>query len=95
VEVLTIVAGDVPAGRDGELRTAYEALVAGGLPDGLVETSLLRGEGAEWMVATHWRDRAALMAMRASGEPPAAIALFEGVGARPRVGVYDVVVTAP
>jgi heme-degrading monooxygenase HmoA len=93
VEVLTIVAADVPEGRVADLRSAYEALVASGLPEGLVETSLLQGEGDEWAIASRWRDRAALVALRASGEPPAALRLFTEVGARPRVGIFDVVVT--
>lgn len=94
MEVVTIAAADVAPERADALRAAYEALVAGGLPDGIVETSLLRGEGDEWMVVTRWRNRAALNNMRASGEPPAAIVLFRDAGARPRVGVYDVVVAA-
>jgi heme-degrading monooxygenase HmoA len=93
VRVLSIVAGTVPADRVAGLRAAYDQLVAGPFPDGLIETSLCR-EGDEWMVVTLWRDRAALIAMRASGEPPAAVRLFTEVGARPRAGIYDVTATA-
>ena len=89
-----MAAADVAPERHDMLRAAYEALVANGLPDGIVATSLLRGDGDEWLVLPRWRDRAALLAMRASGERPAAIALFEDAGARPRVGVFDVVVSA-
>lgn len=94
MQVLTIVAADVPDGRAADLQAAYEALVGTGLPDGLIETSLLHGNGAEWMIASRWRDRAALEAMRSSGEQPAALRLFAEVGAVPRVEVFDVVRTA-
>lgn len=91
--VLTMVAGNVPDDRLDDLVAGYQALLAGPFPDGLLETSLLRGDGHEWMVATLWRDREAIAAMRASGEPPAALRLFTEVGGQPRVGIYDVVAT--
>jgi heme-degrading monooxygenase HmoA len=93
-QVLSMVAGTVPPERVAGLRAAYDQLVAGGFPDGLVETSLCRGQDDEWMVVTLWRDRAALVALRASGEAPAAVRLFTDAGARPRVGIFDVTATA-
>jgi hypothetical protein len=90
VRVLTMVAAQVPADRAGDVRAAYAALLAQPRPDGLLETSLLR-EGDDWAIATRWRDRAALDAMRASTATPPAVALFAALGARPRVAVFDVV----
>ncbi len=92
MQVLTMVAGNVPDDRVDDLVAGYRALLAGPFPDGLLETSLLRGDGHEWLVVTSWRDRAAIAAMRASGEPPAALRLFTEVGGQPRVGVFEVVV---
>jgi heme-degrading monooxygenase HmoA len=92
--ILTMAAGNVPDDRVDDLVAGYQALLQGPFPDGLLETSLLRGEGHEWAVATLWRDREAIVAMRASGEPPAALRLFADVGGQPRAAVYEVVATA-
>jgi heme-degrading monooxygenase HmoA len=90
---MSMVAGTVAPERAAGLQAAYDQLVAGPFPDGLIETSLCRGADDEWMVVTLWRDRAALLAMRASGQPPAAVQLLVDAGARPRVGVFDLTTT--
>jgi hypothetical protein len=43
--ILTIVTADVDQARAPDLIAAYETLLAGGLPDGLLETQLLGDEG--------------------------------------------------
>jgi heme-degrading monooxygenase HmoA len=93
--VLTRVAAVVDPARTDELIEAYRRLLTEAMPDGLEQTMLLRAEGDEWQVVTLWRDRAALDAMRARPEPPAAVALFGSVDAKPVVTVYDVVVAYP
>jgi len=89
--VLTVVSATVEPAREGELAAAYQAVLADQLPDGLLASALLRGDGNQWQIATLWRDRAALDAMRAAPEPPAAPKVFRSVGAEPTLAVFDVV----
>ncbi|MFE0583079.1 MULTISPECIES: hypothetical protein [unclassified Streptomyces] len=95
--ILTEVSAVVPAGREADLVTAYRELVARPLPDGLIRTELLSGPDGRWRIQTLWRDLAALDAMRAAPEGPAAPRLFRDVGAEPELGLFDVRVryTAP
>jgi quinol monooxygenase YgiN len=90
-QILTSVSAEVDPSRNGELVDAFSALVAGALPDGLVRTELLRGQDGTWRIQSLWRDRAALMAARESGERPAALVLFERVGAQHAHEVFTVV----
>jgi len=89
-QVLTEVSAVVAPGREAELLAAYRALVAGPLPDGLVRTELLGGQDGRWRIHTLWRDRAALDAMRAAPDPPAAPRLFREVGAEPELAIFDI-----
>ena len=90
MNILTIVTADVDQGRAQELVTAYQLLLAGGLPDGLLETQLLGDGQGHWAIHSLWRDRAALDAMRAAPEPPAAPTLFRRFSAEPSLAVMEV-----
>lgn len=92
-KVLTIVAGDVDAAREADLLAAYRQVTAEPLPDGLEESSLLRGTEGRWQIATLWRDRAALAAMRASGEAPAAFRVFAAAESEAVLTIFEVVET--
>ena len=76
MNLLTIVTADVDESRARDLVAAFETLLAEGLPDGLLRTQLLSDGQGRWAIHSLWRDRAALEAMRAAPEPPAAPALF-------------------
>lgn len=76
----------------GQLIAAYEMSLAGELPDGLLETQLLGDGRGHWAVHSLWRDRAALDAMRAAPEPPAAPRLFQRFSAEPTLAVMPVLV---
>lgn len=89
-QILTQVSATVDADREAELLTAFRVATAGGTPDGLVRTELLRGPDGQWHIQTLWRDRAALDAMRAGREPPMAPRLFSQVGAESSLQVYEV-----
>jgi len=89
-QILTEVSATVDASRETELVEGYREITAGGVPDGLVRTELLRGQDRRWRIQTLWRDRAALEAMRGRPEPPAALRLFRNVGAEPSLEVYEV-----
>jgi heme-degrading monooxygenase HmoA len=86
---VTIVEGAVEAAREGDLRSAWENKTAV-LPAGLIESSLLRTEDGIWRIVTVWESREAVLAMRASGEPPAAPVMFEQAGSKPSVSLWTV-----
>jgi hypothetical protein len=90
-EILTDVSATVAADRERDLLMGYRELLAQPVPEGLVRTELLRGREGQWRIQTLWRDRAALDAMRAGSEPPAALLLFHQVGADPALIVFEVV----
>jgi quinol monooxygenase YgiN len=92
MNVLTIVTADVDQARAEELVAAFETLLADGLPDGLLETRLVGDGQGHWAIHSLWRDRAALEAMRAAPEPPAAPALFRRFSAEPALVVMPVLV---
>jgi hypothetical protein len=87
---VTIVEGVVEAAREADLRSAWEEVIAGALPAGLIESSLLRTEDGTWRIVTVWESKDAVMAMRASGEPPAALVVFGRAGAKPSVSMSTV-----
>jgi quinol monooxygenase YgiN len=87
--VLTEVAATIDAEHADAVRAAFDELVQGPVPDGLVRAELLRGKDGEWRIQTLWRDMAALDAMRAGSEPPAAPALFRRFGGEPVLRIFD------
>ena len=93
-QILTVVSGMVDPDREDDLAAAYGRVLAGVIPDGLLASALLRGDGQRWQIATLWRDRAALDAMldtmRASVDVPAAPQVFRAVGAEPTLTVFEV-----
>lgn len=90
MRVLTEVSAHVRADREADLRAGFAALLRAPLPEGLLRTELLCGPDDEWRIQTLWRDREALDAMRAAGEPPAAPQLFRKVGAEPVLTILEV-----
>jgi hypothetical protein len=73
-----------------ELVDGFRELAKATTPDGLMRSELAHGEGDQWRIMTLWRDRAALDAMRASGEPPAAPMLFRSVDAELKLTILTV-----
>jgi quinol monooxygenase YgiN len=88
--VLTEVTARVDPTREDDLMAGFRELLRSAVPDGLLRTELLHGPEGHWRIQTLWRDRAALDAMRAGSQPPAAPALFRSVGADPSLTVLDV-----
>ena len=86
---VTIVEGAVATAREGDLRSAWEERTTV-LPAGFIESSLLRTEDGTWRIVTVWDSKEAVMAMRASGEPPAALTMFERAGSTPSVSMWTV-----
>jgi hypothetical protein len=87
-EILTTVTATVDADREAELTMGFRNLMELPMPDGLLRTELLRGRNQTWRIETLWRDQAALEAVRNSLEPPAALGLFQRVGAEHSHNVF-------
>jgi quinol monooxygenase YgiN len=94
-QFVTVVDAVVDQDRAQALLAGFRALVAGPQPDGLLRSELLRGQDGSWRIQSTWRDRAAVMALRASGEPPAALALLDSIGCGHTHGWFTVEVSHP
>lgn len=92
MNILTIVTAQVDEDRAQELIDAYAQLLTEGFPDGLLETRLLGDGSGHWAIHSLWRDRAALDAMRAAPEPPAAPTLFRRFAGEPALEIMTVLV---
>ncbi len=79
--VVTSVDAKVDAEHESDLIAGYRRIIAGDRPEGLLRSELLRGQDGAWRIQSAWRDLEALNEVRNSGSPPAALALFESVGA--------------
>ena len=88
-EIMTEVSAAVPVERARDAPAAFAELLRRPLPGGLIRTELLAGPDGEWKIQSLRRDQAALDAMRAGPEPPAAPALFRRLGAEPVLRIYD------
>ena len=88
--LITVVDASVAPEREQELLDGFRQLNQGPKPDGFVRSELLRRLDGGWRIQTTWRDREALMAVRASGRPPAALALLDQVGAEHGHAVFTV-----
>lgn len=89
-QIVTAVDAVVAVDREQELLQGFAAMNAATSPDGLVRSELLRGQDGRWRIQTTWRDFDALMALRASGEPPAALRLLDSIGAEHSHAVFTV-----
>jgi heme-degrading monooxygenase HmoA len=87
---VTIVEGAVDAEREDDLRSAWEDTTSAALPNGFIESSLLRTEDGTWRIVTVWESKEAVMALRASGERPAALVMFERAESEPSVSMWTV-----
>jgi hypothetical protein len=88
--VVTVVDATIAQDREQELLDGFEQMNEQAKPAGLLASELLRGQNGAWRIQTVWQDRDALMAVRASGEPPAALALLDRLGVEHSHGLFTV-----
>lgn len=88
--VMTTIDAAVQPEREQDLLDGFRQLYNGRKPDGLVRAELLRGQDGAWRLQTTWSNREALMALRKSAEPPAALALLDRLGAEHSHAVFTV-----
>ncbi len=89
--VITVLEARVAPEKAGVLEQAYMQAVKN-LDAGIVQTFLLSAvkDAGVWQIVTVWESRAALDAMRASGETPRGVLIFREAGAEPALTVYAV-----
>jgi hypothetical protein len=90
VAVLSLVTAKIAPERHAEVIDPYGAAIEAGLPPGIRQTFLLVGEDGTLAIATVWESRAALDAMRSSGEEPFARRLLREAGGDPEASFFDV-----
>jgi hypothetical protein len=86
---VTMVEAAVEPAREDDLRSAWDELAVDP-PAGFIESLLLRAEDGPWRIVTVGESKDAVMAMRASGEPPPALRMFERASAAPTVSMWTV-----
>jgi heme-degrading monooxygenase HmoA len=93
--VITILEAQVAPEKAAVLEEIYQEATKQ-LDAGIVQTFLLRAvkEPGKWQIVTVWESRAALDAMRQSGETPRGVVMFRSVHAEPTLSVYEVVAQA-
>ena len=88
--IVTIVDAQLDPAHDAALLAGFAQLTASAWPDGLLRTELLRGQNGAWRVQSTWRDKETVIALRMAGVKPAALALFESLGATHTHAVFSV-----
>lgn len=88
--LVTTVDTQISPDREQELLDGFRELNEQDRPEGLLRSELLRGQDGTWRIQTTWRDREAVLALRRSGKPPAAMALLDRLGAVHTHAVFTV-----
>ena len=90
--VITVLEAQVAAEKTSALEMTYKQAIEH-LDVGIVQTFLARSsqESSLWQIVTHWESRAALEAMRQTGETPRGVLIFRAVDATPRLSIFEVV----
>lgn len=91
--VITVLEARIDDERVSDLERAYRDGIAEEFPPGLVETFLVRDDGdpSVFRIVTVWSSREALDAMRATGETPKGVLMFQAAGASPDLAILDVI----
>lgn len=89
--VITVLEARVSAEKAALLQETFQSAV-GRLDAGIVQTFLLHGlrDADLWQIVTVWESRAALDAMRQSGETPRGVLIFRAAGAEPALTLFEV-----
>lgn len=93
--VITILEAGIPSDRLANAEVVFREGMKE-LPDEIIESFFVRDENHSnrFRLVTVWRSMEALLAMRQSGVKPKGVQMFEEVGAKPELSIFDVVVHA-
>jgi heme-degrading monooxygenase HmoA len=89
---MTVLRAHVDPARQADLERTYQEAVTD-LPPGISQTFLVRDtrSSSVFQIITVWRSRADLNAMKASGDTPKGVQMFQSVGAAPELSLFEVV----
>jgi len=93
--IISILEAHVVPDNVATLEAAYRQGIEH-LDAGIVETFLLRASKDThlWRIITVWESRAALEAMRQSGQTPRGVVMFRAAQAEPELSIFEVVAHA-
>jgi heme-degrading monooxygenase HmoA len=95
VAVMSFVGAQIATDRQEEVRQKYSEMVDGDLPPVIRETYLLAAEDGTMAIATVWRSREDLEAVRSSPEEPFARRVLREAGGDPHAQFFEVIAEAP
>lgn len=88
---LSLVSAEIAPERQAEVEEAYRSMVASDLPPAIRETFLLVSDHGTMAIATVWKSRKALDAVRLGPEEPFARRVLREAGGNPEARFFDVV----
>jgi heme-degrading monooxygenase HmoA len=94
VPVLSLVTAKIAPERQAEVADTYRRTVEADLPPAIRQTFLLVGEDDTVAIATVWKSREDLEAMRRSPEEPFARRVLREAGGDPEAAFYEIVAEA-
>ncbi|HUF70119.1 MAG TPA: antibiotic biosynthesis monooxygenase [Longimicrobiales bacterium] len=88
--VMTVLEAQVAADRADDLEAEFREVQ---VPPEILHTYLVRDarESTRYRIVTVWESQEALQAMRASGEKPKGVEMFEAVGAAAELSIFDII----
>ncbi len=89
--VITVLEARIEASMYDQLQKAYREHT-GMVPDSIVQSYLIQDQSDQnrWQILTIWRSVKDLVTMRASGETPTGVLIFNTVGAKPELSISDI-----
>jgi heme-degrading monooxygenase HmoA len=97
MRVVSIVEGKVPKAKTESFETSYASLRHRPKPPGWMRSSLLKNskEAGVYRIETVWEDRESFENMICNTPRPTASELFENVGAKPSVELFEIAESLP
>ena len=97
MRVISIVEGKVPLSKIESFESSYEVLRHRPKPDGWMRSSLLKDskKAGVYRIETVWEDRESFENMICSVPRPTPSELFENVGAKSTVEVFEITQNIP
>ena len=91
--MVTVLEASVEPDREADLLAAYRATADMPFPAAVMHSYLVRArdQRSTFRIMTTFRSMEDLVAMRASGETPRGVVIFNAAGADPVLSVYEVV----
>ena len=91
--VLTVLEANVEPGREGDLQRSFREAADSPIPPFILGSRLVRSlaDPTLWRVMTEFASMADLEAMRATGETPRGVVMFNEAGAQPTLALYEIV----